>query len=315
MKNLTVDELIKEKSSDLHLELVAGKKGKERKITVSEINRPGLTLTGYFEYFRYERVQVIGRGEHSYLESLPPIRRREILEKFFSYDLPCVVITTGASPVKEFVEVAEKYQIPLFVTNLDTPHFVGELIAYLEEKLAPMTTLHGVLIDVYGLGVLILGESAIGKSECALELIKRGHMLITDDVVEIRQKPGGILMGTGKEMVSHHMEIRGIGIIDVRTLFGMGAILDSTRIELVIRLEEWDETKEYERLGLEQNYTTILDVKVPELSIPVRPGRNIAVLIEVAAMNQRLKNKGYYPARELDQKLIKMMEEKRKGNE
>lgn len=308
---LTVEELLKEKEASLHLKLVAGEKGRQRKIAVSEINRPGLTLTGYFEYFRYERIQVIGRGEHSYLNFLSKEKRIEILEKFFSYEIPGVIITYNLLPVPELVNAANKSQIPVLVSSLPTPSLIAELIAYLEEKLAPLTTIHGTLIDVYGLGVLIIGESAIGKSETALELIKRGHMLITDDVVEIRQKPGDILIGSGKEIVSYHMEIRGLGIIDVRTLFGMGAVLERTRIELVVRLEEWDETKEYERLGLEESYTEILGVKLPQLLIPVRPGRNIAILIEVAAMNQRLKNRGYYSARELDRRLIELMKKKK----
>lgn len=304
---LSVEELFKDKSKDLCLKLLAGEKGLKRQITVTEINRPGLTLTGYFKYFRYERIQIIGGGEHSYLHSLTKKERIKILDKFFSYEPPCAIVTRNVKPIKELITIAEQYKVSLFVTSLSTPPFITELIAYLEEKLAPLIMMHGTLIDVYGLGVLILGESAIGKSETALELVERGHMLVTDDVVEIRQKPGGVLIGSGKEIISHHMEIRGLGIIDVRTLFGMGAVLDRTRIELVIRLEEWDESREYERLGLEEKYTEILGVKVPELVIPVRPGRNIAVLIEVAAMNQRLKSKGYYSARELDKHLIQLM--------
>lgn len=312
MGKLTVEELFCDKNKDLRLNLLSGKEGLNRQITVTEINRPGLTLTGYFKYFRYERIQIIGGGEHSYLKSLTNKEKIKILNKFFSYRPPCVIVTRNAKPIKELITTAQRYQVPLFVTSLATPPFITELIAYLEEKLAPLITMHGTLVDVYGLGVLIHGESAIGKSETALELIKRGHMLISDDVVEIRQKPGGVLIGSGKEVVSHHMEIRGLGIIDVRTLFGMGAVLDRTRIELVIRLEEWDESKEYERLGLDDNYTEILGVKIPELVIPVRPGRNIAVLIEVAAMNQRLKGKGFYSARELDKHIIELMRKKTK---
>lgn len=311
MAELTVEKLIKDKGKELRLKLIAGRKGLKRKIVVTEINRPGLTLTGYLKHFRYERVQVLGRGEHAYLTSLPKEKRNEILEKFFSYKSPCIIVTCNVSPVKESVKISEKFAVPLLATPLDTPHLVAELIAYLEDELAPTTSLHGTLVDVYGLGVLILGESAIGKSETALELVKRGHMLVTDDVVQIRQKPGGILIGSGKNIVSQHMEIRGLGIIDIRALFGMGAVFDRTRIELVIRLEEWDEAKEYERLGLEEKYTEILGVKLPELIIPVRPGRNIAVLIEVAAMNQRLKAKGYHSAKELDRKLIEIMRKKK----
>lgn len=308
MAGLTVKKLLEEKGKDLSLKLLAGEKGLNRKITVTEINRPGLTLTGYFKYFRYERVQIIGGGEHSYLKSLVKNKRIKILKKFFYYKPPCIIVTRNVKVIEELIATAENYQISLFLTSLNTPPFITELIAYLEEELAPLVTMHGTLIDVYGLGVLIIGESAIGKSETALELIKRGHLLITDDVVEIKQKPGGILIGSGKEIVSHHMEIRGLGIIDIRTLFGMGAVLDSARVELVVRLEEWNESREYERLGLEEKHTEILGVKIPELVIPVRPGRNIAILIEVAAMNQRLKNKGYYSARELDRRLIELMQ-------
>ncbi len=310
MDKFMVGNLFQDKSKDLCLKLLAGKKGLNRRIMVTEINRPGLTLTNYFEYFRYERIQIIGGGEYSYLQFLGKKERIAVLDKFFSYRPPCVIVTRNAKPTRELISIANRYNVPLLVTSFDTPLFITELIVYLEEKLAPFIIMHGTLVSVYGLGILIIGKSAIGKSETALEMVKRGHMLVTDDVVEIRQKPGGILIGSGKEVVSHHMEIRGLGIIDIRTLFGMGAVLERTRIELVIRLEEWDESREYERLGLEEIYTEILGVKVPELVIPVRPGRNIAVLIEVAAMNQHLKSKGYYSARELDKHLIKLMQKK-----
>lgn len=307
MSELTVGQMIEEKGLDFQFEIIAGEEGKERKIAVPDVDRPGIALAGFFEHFRHERMQVLGMGEHAYIHSLPSERRKEIIDKFFGYQIPCVIITRNLGPIKELVEGAIKHKIPLISTVFETTHFVAEVTNYLEEKLAPVTTIHGVLVGVYGLGVLILGESGIGKSECALELLKRGHLLVADDIIEIRHKPGGILYGSGQEIIRHHMEIRGLGIIDVRSLFGIGSIMDRTRIELVVRLVGPEEFNECDRVGLEERYTTILGTKIPEMVVPVRPGRNLAVIIEVAAMNQRLKNKGYFAARELNRRLIKMM--------
>jgi len=303
-----VADLLKEKQADLELTLLAGAKGLRRQITVSEINRPGLALSGYRDYLPSERVQILGLGEHSFMSTLSAGRRLEALKKVFAdKNLPCVVVTRGIKPLPEVIRAAESIQLPVIRSGLTTAHLIGELTVYLEEKLAPTTTIHGVLMNVYGLGVLLVGDSGIGKSECALELIKRGHMLVADDVVEVKQRLGGILFGTGAELIRHHMELRGVGIIDVQKIFGVSTILDRTRIELVIRLEDWKQSVEYDRVGLSEQARSILGVRVPEIVMPVRPGRNLAVLVEVAALNQRLKYQGQFTAQEFNKKLIALM--------
>lgn len=313
MSSILVGDLLEEKQIDLDLSLLAGQRGIRREITVSEINRPGLALSGYLDYFPSERVQIVGLGEHTYLETFSPKERAAAVDHVFSYkeNLPCIVLTRGIKPHKEILQAAEKFNLPLVRSGLTTAHLIGELTVYLEEKLAPTTTVHGVLMNIYGLGVLLAGDSAIGKSECALELIKRGHMLVADDVVEIKHRLGGNLWGTGAELIRHHMELRGLGIIDVQKIFGVGTVLDRTRVEVVIRLEEWNQNVEYDRVGLSEQFTTILGVRVPEIIMPVRPGRNLAVLVEVAALNQRLKNKGQFTAKEFNQKLLALMAKKR----
>ncbi|MFH1378941.1 MAG: HPr(Ser) kinase/phosphatase [bacterium] len=313
MSKLFVKELIQRHGDDLQAELIAGGRGLLRKITVTEVNRPGLALAGFFEHFRSERIQIFGKGEHSYLQRLNVQKRQEICTRLLSIkSLPCLIFTRGLDPSNEMKKLCDKKRIPLLKTQLDTARFILELSAFLEESLAPMMTIHGVLIDVFGIGVLLIGESGVGKSETALELIKRGHMFVADDVVELHKHAGGILVGTGREIVKHHMEIRGIGILDVRKVFGIGTILDSARIELVIQLEMWNQNREYERLGLEEHMTNLLGVKVPSIVLPVFSGRNLAVLIEVASLNQRLRSKGYFAARELDSRLIKLMKSARK---
>ena len=309
MASLTIDELIKEKQNDLELTLLAGRLGLRREITVSEINRPGLALSGYIDYFPSERVQIMGLGEHSYLSHLSAPRRYEASKRIFSYrkNLPCVIMTRGLKPHPETLRAADELKIPVLRSGLTTAHLIGELTVYLEEKLAPTTTVHGVLMNIYGLGVLLAGDSGIGKSECALELIKRDHMLVADDVVEIKQRLGGVLWGTGAELIRHHMELRGVGIIDVQKIFGVSCVLDKTRIELMIRLEEWKQSVEYDRVGLAEQSINILGVRLPEIVMPVRPGRNLAVLVEVATLNQRLKYRGTFTAREFNQRLIAQM--------
>jgi HPr kinase/phosphorylase len=277
---ITVQELLREKGAELTLEAVAGREGLGRVIRVSEVNRPGLALAGYFEYFRGERIQIFGMGESAYMDTLSNARRMEVLEQFFSArTLPCAITTHGRTPPLEMVEQANRHSTPLITCPMATGILIEELAAYLEESLAPLTTLHGVLVDVYGLGVLIVGVSGIGKSECALELLKRGHILVADDVVEIKHKPGAILVGHCNPLLKHHMEVRGLGIIDVTKIFGVSSVIEQSKIELVVRLEADDKTQDYERVGLEQRSTEILGVKVPEAVIPVRPGRNVAILV------------------------------------
>ena len=308
MRYLTVGELLKEQRDRLRLELVTGEKALGRKITAAEVNRPGLALAGYPAHFRAERVQIIGRGEHSYCMSSPSKKLAENLEQMLSKpDIPCLVITRNLRTPAPLAQACRKFKIPLLRTSLDTAAFVGELSALLEDKLAPTTRLHGVLVDVYGLGVLIQGDAGIGKSECALELVKRGHILVSDDMVEIRQKRGDVLLGSCPEPLKHYMEVRGLGIIDIKLLFGIGSILNASQIGLVVYLEMWNPDFHYERVGLERKTIKILDLAVPLVKIPVSPGRNLAVLIEVAALNQRLKSQGYFSAETFNQGLIARM--------
>ncbi len=311
MLGIEVRKLFTEGKKKFKIELLSEEEGLDKKIRVCEINRPGLALTGYFDDFPFERLQVLGNGEMSYLWKLSPQKREQVLKELFSYKIPCLVITRNLNFPQELVDVARNKKIALFRTSLLTSKFISRITAYLEDKFAPRTTILGVLVEVYGMGVLILGDSGIGKSECALELVKRGHRLVADDVVDITRKTGEFLVGSGNELIRHHMEIRGLGIINVATLYGMGAVKDVNSIELIIRLEEWRENKVYDRLGLDEKIINILGIKLSELLIPVRPGRNTAIIIEVAAMNQRLKNEGRHSAYELNRRLIREMKLKR----
>lgn len=313
MPVLDVGTLIEEKSKDFKFKLLAGSGGLYRKITVPDTNRPGLAFAGYFEHLPYERVQVIGIAEHTFLQTLTYEKQCSMLMKIFSPpQVPCCIITRAFEPTKSMLEIFNKLDVPLLSTPLTSAQLLGDLVFYFDEKLAPMQKVHGVLSNVYGLGVFIRGKSGIGKSECALELVKRGHMLVSDDIVEIIKRSGHVLMGRASGIVKHHMEIRGIGIIDVKNMFGIANILDQSKIELVINLVEWNEVKEYERLGIEEHYTEILGVSVPELTIPVGPGRNLAIIVETASLNQRLKNKGYFSALEMNKKLVEAINEQNK---
>ncbi|GLI52010.1 MULTISPECIES: HPr(Ser) kinase/phosphatase [Tepidanaerobacter] len=273
-------------------------------ITVADLNRPGLELTGYFDYFAYDRVQILGRTEISYLEGLPEDVRKSRLEKFFSYDIPCVIITRSLVPPPELITIAEKSDKPVLGTHTATTLFMSRLTDFLESELAPRTTMHGVLVDIYGIGILIIGESGIGKSETAVELIKRGHRLVADDAVEIKQSTEGVLIGTAPKLIRHFLEVRGLGVIDVRTIFGAGSIRNDIKIEMVIELVEWEKYQEGDRLGLEEEKTKILDSYITKKTIPIRPGRNLAAILEVAAMDFRLKALGYNAALEFSKRLI-----------
>ncbi|MBQ8082103.1 MAG: HPr kinase/phosphorylase [Clostridia bacterium] len=276
-------------------------------ISSAELNRPGMQFSGYYEYFAYERPQVIGKVEMAYLDSLDDDLRYERLRKYFSYPIPCIIISRGMTPPREMVQLAQEHDVPIYGTNWVTTRLFVNAITYLNHELAPRSTVHGVLVDVYGIGVMLTGDSGVGKSEAALELVKRGHQLVADDVVDIRKVNDNRLTGEAPETIRHFMEIRGIGIIDIRAMFGVGAVLMSKSIDMVIHLELWEENKVYDRLGLNESYTTIMGVKVPEIVLPVRPGRNLAVVIEVAARNLSLKKLGYSAAHELDRRLNDMM--------
>lgn len=280
---------------------------KEWDIRSADLNRPGMQFCGFYEYFAFERPQVIGKVEMTYLESLESEARRAMLKKYFSYDLPCVVICRGMQAPEDLLREAAARDIAVYQTNMVTTKFTFNAINYLNRCLAPRVTRHGVLVDVYGVGVLLTGESGVGKSEAALELVKRGHQLVADDVVDICRVSDNRLTGECPEMVRHFMEIRGIGIIDIRAMYGIGAVLDSKSIDLVMHMERWVDGKEYDRLGLNEEYITILGVKVPHQIMPVRPGRNLAIIIEVAARNLSLKRTGYSAAHELDRRLNDMI--------
>lgn len=270
-----------------------------KRIVTSEINRPAIQLTGFFDHFYSERVQIIGYVEYTYLQSLTREQKIPVYEKFLSYHVPCIIYTTQTKPDEDMLRLALQYEVPIFVTDASTSAFMAEIIRWLNVELAPCISIHGVLVDVYGEGVLIMGESGIGKSEAALELIKRGHRLVTDDVVEIRKVSDDTLVGTAPDITRHFIELRGIGIIDVKTLFGVESVKKTQSIDLVIKLEEWNRNKEYDRLGLEEEYTEFLGNRVVCHSLPIRPGRNLAVIVEVAAVNHRQKRMGYNAAREL----------------
>ena len=272
---------------------------KEKHITVPDINRPALQLTGFFDYFDDDRVQVIGFVEYTYLNSIPPERKLEIYDSFFKYDLPGIVFTRSLEPDETILKYANEKNIPILSTTKHTSEFMAELIRWLNVRLAPSISIHGVLVDVYGVGVMIMGESGIGKSEAALELIKRGHRLVTDDVVEIRKVSDETLVGSAPDITRHFIELRGIGIVDVKSMFGVQSVRETQNIDLVITLEEWSGSSEYDRLGLDETYTEFLGNKVICHNIPIRPGRNLAIIVESAAVNHRQKKMGYNAAQEL----------------
>lgn len=272
-------------------------KGKE--VSIPEVNRPALQLSGFFDHFDSDRVQIIGYVEYTYLQTLDYERRIKIYDELVTYKVPCIVFSRNLEPDKELIEKAAKQDIPIFQTEKQTSGFMAELIRWMNVKLAPCISIHGVLVDVYGVGVLIMGESGIGKSEAALELIKRGHRLVTDDVVEIRKVSDETLVGSAPDITRHFIELRGIGIVDVKSMFGVQSVRETQNIDLVITLEDWSREKEYDRLGLEESYTEFLGNKVVCHNIPIRPGRNLAIIVESAAVNHRQKQMGYNAAQEL----------------
>lgn len=272
-------------------------KGKE--VSIPEVNRPALQLSGFFDHFDSDRVQIIGYVEYTYLQTLDYERKIKIYDELVTYKVPCIVYSRNLEPDKELIEKAAKQDIPIFQTEKQTSGFMAELIRWMNVKLAPCISIHGVLVDVYGVGVLIMGESGIGKSEAALELIKRGHRLVTDDVVEIRKVSDETLVGSAPDITRHFIELRGIGIVDVKSMFGVQSVRETQNIDLVITLEDWSREKEYERLGLEESYTEFLGNKVVCHNIPIRPGRNLAIIVESAAVNHRQKQMGYNAAQEL----------------
>lgn len=293
---------------NFNLTLVAGEDGIHREIITSDISRPGIEMTGYFKYYPKERLQLIGKTEMTYFLELSPEQRKDRAEKLCTDITPCIVISRGMKVPEELIKAADHAGVPILLSPRKTTRVTSRLTNYLEAKFAPFTAVHGVLVDIYGVGVLITGQSGVGKSETALELVKRGHRLVADDSVEIRQEDYDTLVGTSPPLIEHMLEIRGLGIINVMTLFGAGAVRNYKKIALAVNLEIWDEKKQYDRLGLDEDKMRIMDVDLPKVTIPVRPGRNLAVIIEVAAMNFRLKNMGVNAAEEFSDRLTQMIE-------
>ena len=277
-------------------------------INTPEIDRPGLALAGFYDIFDSDRVQVIGRAEHKYLTNLSKEERSSKIEGFFSHNPRAVIITSELEVFPEFISAAEKHKVPLLSTTDRTSYIMANMISWLNVQLAPRVTRHGVFIEVYGEGILLMGDSGIGKSETAIELVKRGHRLIADDAVEIKKVSAKKLLGSAPDLIKHYVELRGIGIVDVRRIFGMGAIKEIEQIDLIINLEQWVNGKMYDRFGLQSETVNILDVDVPAVTIPVTPGRNMAIIVEIAAMNHRQKKMGYNTAEEFNKRLMAQLE-------
>lgn len=292
-----------------HLELISGEEGINRPITTSDISRPGIEMAGYFEYYPAERIQLLGKTELSFYGELPVNERISRMERLCTDITPAIIITRGLDIPQELIEASERESVPVLRSNMKTTRFSSRLTNFLESKLAPTTAVHGVLVDIYGIGVLITGKSGVGKSETALELVKRGHRLVADDCVEIRQEDQDTLVGTSPDLIEHLLEIRGLGIINVMTLFGAGAVRSNKRITLVINLEIWEAAKQYDRLGLDEEKMKIIDTEITKITVPVRPGRNLAVIIEVAAMNYRLKRMGVNAAQQFTERLSDVIED------
>ena len=291
---------------EFNFEVVYGPEGFEKtEITKDDVNRPGLQLAGFFDYFDPNRIQIMGKVESSYVEGLSSEERRSRFDRLFETGIPVLLLSRNIDVFPECLAAAQEHGVPILRTNEFTSTIMSAIIASLKVNLAPRVTLHGVLIEIYGEGVLLLGDSGVGKSETAIELVKRGHRLIADDAVEIKRVSDKTLVGTAPEVIRHFIELRGIGIVDVRRIFGVGAIKMTEKVELVINLEPWEDGKQYDRLGMDSQTTSILDLAVPSLTIPVKPGRNLAFIIEVAAMNDRQKKMGFNAAKELQERMLK----------
>jgi len=309
MPGLSIQELVAEKEAGLDLEVLAGKSGLEKRVTVPRIQKPGLALAGYLASLHPDRIQVLGSTELSYLNRLAPGKASQSLRSVCALDISCFIVTKGQIPPETLIQEADEQGIPLLRTHHQSSIFISLITKFLEERLLPSTTVHGVLVDVLGVGVLLLGESGVGKSECALDLVLRGHRLVADDVVKVRMKLPAVLFGEGSDLLHYHMEIRGLGIINIKHLFGVAAIRERKKIDLAVELVEWKEGIEYDRLGLEEQAYSLLGLEIPLLRIPVRPGRNITTIVEVAARNQLLKEMGYHSAQEFQDRLEQRMAE------
>lgn len=313
--SLAIEDLLKDEEYGLDLKLVAGREGLSHRINSARIQKPGLALSGYTEHLHPDRVQVLGNTEISYLGQLPEERAAQAVKQLCSFPLSCFIITKGLPPPPFLAAEADRAGVPLMVTPHQSSTFISLITKFLEERLLPTTHIHGVLVDVLGVGVLLLGKSGIGKSECALDLVIRGHRLVADDIIYIKKKMPAALVGQAGEAIQHHMEIRGLGIINVKDLYGVSSIREKKIIDLVLELIEWNPDQDYERLGIDDQVHTILGVDLPHLKIPVTPGRNLTSIIEVAARNFLLKGMGYHSAREFQEKLLARMEVRPLGDE
>lgn len=305
MQAMSVAELLTRGAEELQIECLTDPAGKTP-LTTSDLNRPGLVFTGYLDHFQWQRILIFGNTEFRYLESLPEDKQREALGHCLTYDLPCVIITRGMDPTPLLLEMARARKIPLLRTALSTTDLAHRLTGLLEDAFAPVTSVHATLVDVYGVGLLITGRSGIGKSECALDLVERGHRLVADDVVTIKRK-ASVLIGAGNELLRHCMEIRGIGIIDVQSIFGIRAIRAQKRVEVEVNLQEWDAGTDYERVGLLEKSTELLEVGIPLVVVPIFPGKNITVIVEAISLNYLVRAYGYDPARHFNEHLLEMM--------
>ena len=303
MSSIKISRLLDDTDYELKLALVAGAAGLKRKISSSRIQKPGLALTGFTEHLHAERVQVFGNTEISFLRTLPEARQREVLGTLFSAELACVVVTKDLDLPPALVEACEHAQLALMKTPILSSTFIQQVQSFLEDALTLSASLHGVLMDVFGVGILLLGKSGIGKSEIALDLVMRGHRLVADDIVDVSRRKPGVVYGAGNAIIKHHMEIRGLGIINIKDLFGVAAVRERKKIELVVELVEWDPAHEYDRLGVDEAKLTVVEVEIPMSVVPVRPGRNMTTIIEVAARNHLLKLQGHHSAREFADRL------------
>ncbi|HZX97374.1 MAG TPA: HPr(Ser) kinase/phosphatase [Myxococcales bacterium] len=305
MDSIKVEQLLRDKDFDLRLELLGGESGLDRRVVSSRIQKPGLALSGFTEHIHKDRLQVFGNTEISYLATLKHDEALKRVRNLFQLPIACLIVTKNL-PVEDWMKrEATDARVPLLRTSHLSSTFIDHIEAFLQEALTASTSVHGVLIDVIGVGVLILGKSGIGKSELALDLVTRGHRLVADDIVDLKRKQGGSVYGSGSEIIKHHMEIRGIGIINIKDLFGVSAVRERKKVEMVVELVEWDDKVEYDRLGVEEQKYTMLDAEVPLLMVPVRPGRNLTTIVEVAARNHLLKLQGHHSAKEFQEKLSK----------
>lgn len=307
MKQIPVHRMILEKGKSFDLRLVAGEKGLNNQISMDQLHRPGLAFAGFLDVFTYDRIQILGNTEIGYLQSLDLDERNRRINAVLEFDIPCIILTAGNDAPDELVRISNKKNIPLIRTSHETTNFVAMLSFWLQREFAPTISVHAVLVDVFGVGVLMTGGSGVGKSECGLELIERGHRLVADDMVILKRLGSNILMGSSSSTIQHHMEVRGLGIIDVELLFGIGSVREEKRVSLEVRLEKWTDDYEVERLGMDTQYTKYLDVPIRQFHIPVESGRNVSILIEVAALQHRIFQRGRNPAQELNERLIQEM--------